>query len=480
MADTGLKANSLGTAGITFMVVSAAAPLTVMAGVAPIALGIGGPGVPLGYLVAGVILIIFAVGFTAMARDLPGSGGFFVYIGHSLGGVVGYASAIVALFSYNALQIGVYGLFAVQVQDTLQHLLGVHINWIVLALVAVVAVWALAYRGIDVGAKVLGVLIVAETAILAVMGVAIVLHGGAHGLSLGGFAPRHLFEPGVLAILGVCFAAFMGFESTALYRSEARDPRRTIPRATYAAVTFMAVFYAFVVWSVVQAYGDQQIQAAAQHSQATLFFDTIGRYVGGWAETAMYLLIVTSVYASQLAFHNAINRYAHALAMVGGLPRGLARTRPGSGSPYVAGTVQSLLAVGVIGLCALLHVKPYPDLLILVNTPGVFGIIGLQFLVAVAAVVYFARRGGSPALVAVSALAALLMAGVIWQFTQHIEVFTGVAGSLDAVLIAVVPVLFVAALLVALLLRRLRPGVIRQIGPGPVPTEPVQLVGVPE
>ena len=37
-------------------------------------------------------------------------------------------------------------------------------------------------------------------------------------------------------VLAFCFAAFMGFESTALYRPEARRPERTIPRATYAAV----------------------------------------------------------------------------------------------------------------------------------------------------------------------------------------------------------------------------------------------------
>ena len=55
----------------------------------------------------------------------------------------------------------------------------------------------------------------------------------------------------------------MGFESTVLYRKEARDPERTIPRATYAAVAFMAVFYCFIVWSVVQAFGSDAAVGAA-------------------------------------------------------------------------------------------------------------------------------------------------------------------------------------------------------------------------
>ena len=58
-----------------------------------------------------------------------------------------------------------------------------------------------------------------------------------------------------------------------------------------------------------QAFGEADIQAAAGEMGPALFFVTMDQYVGAWAVHAMYVLIVTSVYASQLAFHNAINRY---------------------------------------------------------------------------------------------------------------------------------------------------------------------------
>ena len=59
----------------------------------------------------------------------------------------------------------------------------------------------------------------------------------------------------------------MGFESTVIYRAEARDPDRTIPRATYVAVALLAVVYCFIVWSVVQAFGADGIvpTAASEH-----------------------------------------------------------------------------------------------------------------------------------------------------------------------------------------------------------------------
>src|SRR5918999_1647116 len=111
-----LRADSVGTIGITATVISAAAPLTVMAGVAPVALAVGGVGVPGAYLLAGVVLTVFAIGFTAMAAAIRRTGGFFVYIGHAFGGTAGFAAAVLALVSYNLLQLGVYGLFGIQTQ----------------------------------------------------------------------------------------------------------------------------------------------------------------------------------------------------------------------------------------------------------------------------------------------------------------------------------------------------------------------------
>ena len=209
--STALRADAIGTVGVAATVVSAAAPLTVMAGVAPVALAIGGVGVPGAYLLAGVVLCIFAIGFTAMAATIRRTGGFFVYIGHAFGGIAGFAAAVLALASYNLLQIGVYGLFGIQTQAALDDLFGVSAPWWLIAAIAVVLVYVLGAVGIDVGAKVLVVLITLESAILALMGVAIIAQGGADGFGLASFAPDNILNGGVLAVLGICFAAFMGF-----------------------------------------------------------------------------------------------------------------------------------------------------------------------------------------------------------------------------------------------------------------------------
>src|SRR5689334_9678371 len=159
--QTRLKTGALGAAGITFMVVGAAAPLTVMTGVTPLAISIGGVGAPLGYLAAGVVLAVFAVGFTAMTRHTRGAGAFYSYITLGLGRPLGAASGVLAVFSYNALQIGVYGLLGVQFAAACTRFTGAVVPWWVFAGATIVLVWALGRRGIDVGAWVVGVLLVA-------------------------------------------------------------------------------------------------------------------------------------------------------------------------------------------------------------------------------------------------------------------------------------------------------------------------------
>src|SRR5205085_10647990 len=88
-----LRAGTLGTADIAFFVVSAAAPLTVMAGVAPFAIALGGIGAPVGYLVAGITLAVFAVGFTTMSRHVRSGGAFYAYITRGLGPAFGIGAA---------------------------------------------------------------------------------------------------------------------------------------------------------------------------------------------------------------------------------------------------------------------------------------------------------------------------------------------------------------------------------------------------
>ncbi|MFF8832787.1 APC family permease [Streptomyces sp. NPDC015131] len=474
-APPALRTGTLGTADIAFFVVSAAAPLTVMAGVAPIGIVQGGIGAPVAYLIAGVTLTIFAVGFTTMSRHIRSGGAFYAYIARGLGKPAGIGAALLAVVGYNGMEIGVYGLLGSAGADTALALWGTEIPWLPIALAGLLLIWYGGHRSIDFGAKVLGVLLVAETGILVLLAGGVLIEGGADGLSLASFAPANVLVPGTSVVLAFAFIAFTGFESTVIYRREARDPERTVPRATYAAVCFLGLFYAFTVWAVIQAYGDERVVRAASEDPGGLFFAAITTYVGAWAADLMHILIVTSVLASLLAFHNAINRYCLALAEEGVLPASLARVHPRHGSPHRAGAAQTALGLVVVGAFALAGADPYTQLLLWVNTPGGIGLMVLQLLAAIAIPCYFRRvphgEGVLRTLVA-PVTAAVLLAAAIGLVMTRIDAFTGAPATVNTVLVALVPGVFLLGLLLAHRLRRTRPEVYARFAEEPADRTP--------
>ena len=77
------------------MAVATAAPITAMVGNVPIAVGFGnGSHAPAGYIVATVVLGLFAIGYATMAKHITATGAFYGYISHGLGRVVGMASGL--------------------------------------------------------------------------------------------------------------------------------------------------------------------------------------------------------------------------------------------------------------------------------------------------------------------------------------------------------------------------------------------------
>ncbi|WP_434588745.1 APC family permease [Streptomyces sp. A5-4] len=457
-----LRRATLGTSDIVFFVVSAAAPLTVMAGVAPLAIMLGGIGAPAGYLMAGVTLALFAVGFTAMTRYVRHGGGFYAYITRGLGRPVGMGAALLAMIGYNGMEIGVFGLLGSATQDTAASLWGIDIPWLPVSIAGLLLTWYLGYRSIDFGAKILGVLLLAETGILVLLAGGVLLDGGAHGLSADSFAPGNIVAPGMVAVLAMAFAAFTGFESTAIYRREARDPGRTIPRATYTAVAFLGLFYAFVVWMVIQAYGSDQVVKAATDDTGGLFFTAITTYVGGWASDLMHILIVTSVIASLLAFHNAINRYGLSLAQEGVLPAALGKVHHRHRSPHLAGAAQTVLGLVVVLAFALAGADPYSQLLLWVNTPGMIGLMALQLLAAIAVPFFFRRISHTESLwrtTVAPAVSAVLLAAALCLVATNVDVFTGASTRVNVALVSLVPAVFLIGIAIAARLRHSRPQV---------------------
>ncbi|MES1169645.1 MAG: APC family permease, partial [Leifsonia sp.] len=271
-----------------------------------------------------------------MSKHVRNTGAFYIYAARGLGKPAGIGIAFVTVFAYGFLCVCFYGFFGFFGQSTFNDLFGIDLPWGVYSLVALVIVGLLGYRHIDVGAKVLGVLLTLEVAILLVLAVAVLIQGGPEPISFASFDPANVFfAAGAGSLFVVGFGAYLGFEGTAIYAEEAKDPKRTVPAATYIAVAFLGIFYAFTFWILTVAFGAQGVLAMARGDDfQDMVFSASGSYLGEWATIAMRVLIVTSFFACLLALHNACSRYLFSLGREGLLPRSLGRTHPVTRSPY--------------------------------------------------------------------------------------------------------------------------------------------------
>jgi amino acid transporter len=398
-----LKRNAVGTLGVIFMAVATAAPITAMVGNVPIAVGFGnGSHAPAGYLVATIVLGLFAIGYATMAKHITATGAFYGFISHGLGRIVGMASGLLITMAYIVFEASLIGIFAFFFKNFLSSQFGVEIHWIIPALLMLALNAILTYFDVNLTAKVLGVFLVTEIFMLALGALAVLVKGGgpegfavAETLNpIGAFTPAAI--AGASAGLGLFFAfwSWVGFESTAMYGEESKDPKRIIPRATMIAVLGVGLFYVFVSWMAIAGTGPAKALELAQSADTSseIFFGPVRTTYGEWAITLFNILLVTGSFACGMAFHNCASRYLYALGREGlssGLQKTLGATHHKHGSPYIASFVQSGIALVLVLAFFAAGMDPYIHMYTLLAILGTMAILIVQSLCAFSVIAYF-------------------------------------------------------------------------------------------
>ncbi|WP_240194112.1 MULTISPECIES: APC family permease [unclassified Gordonia (in: high G+C Gram-positive bacteria)] len=429
-ADANTLKGGLTTTKITVMVAAAAAPISCIAGIMPLSFAIGsGASTPMAYLIAGVVLLIFSVGFTAMSSRMSSAGGFYHYIARGLGKPPAVAASFVAIVAYIAVAltcvagIGYFG------SVTLEASFGWHINWAVLSVLAVLVVGFLGYREIDLAARVLVVLMIVEVIVIVILDVSIVVHKGAAAFPLEVLTPSAMLNNGNFAI-GLMFAllSFIGFESAALYGEEARDPRKTVPRATYLSVAIIALFYFFSSWIAVGAIGPDKVQETASTELVDTFFNLSDQYGSHTLTNVMQVAYATSLLAAMLALHNAGNRYVFVGGREGTLPRWVGQAHPKYRTPSRASLILTVVSLLVVAVAVSAGLDPYLDVVTSMTGLGTLGVILLQLAASAAIGAYFVRRGEKlPGTLAATAVAFVCLAALVVMSVKNFDLLTGVS-----------------------------------------------------
>jgi amino acid transporter len=459
----------MGVAQLAFTVLAFSAPVVVVSSFIPFVILFNNHGAPATYLAATIVLMFFAVGYSTMARYLPNPGAFYAFITAGLGRITGLGAAFTALLGYILMALGTYAFFGIAANQLVHGTLnGPVISWYWYSLVCWLGCSILGYLNIALSAKVLSIAMVCEIAIVLVYDAFVFSKGGPQGRPV---APLgwHAFTSGTVGV-AVLFAitCFLGFEATAIFRDEVVEPARTVPRATYLAVSLIGIFYTLAAWALVTAYGPDHVGAAAAANPPGIFPASMLHYVGRAGRDIVSVLIVTSAFACLASVQNIMSRYGYCLGTDGAFPRRLGHVHPRFRSPHVS----SLMVSALMLACEIPFVIAGSDPVLLYGRlagSGGFCILVLMMLTSIAVVVFFWRSAHRQDAGLWRSLVAPLIATAglgttVYMAIAHFTTVTGASLGLAVILQGIIWASLAGGMLLAAYFRRARPDVYQRIG----------------
>jgi amino acid transporter len=238
----GLRANILSPMETLAQSISTIAPTTTPTMTIPLVFVLAGNGTWLAYLFATAAVLLIALCISRFARYTSCSGSLYTYATSSLppsiSGIAGWA----LLLAYIATGASVAGGFINYANVFLLSLTGKSAPTFLLAIVCVGVSTFIAYRDVQVSARLMLWIEAISVALIAIVLFLLLWHNGLH------IDHAQLHLQGVTASgvrLGVVLAlfSFVGFESATTLGAEASNPLRTIPRAVIQSAVFTGLFF---------------------------------------------------------------------------------------------------------------------------------------------------------------------------------------------------------------------------------------------
>ena len=408
ITESGLRANALSPNETLAQSISTIAPMTTPAITIPLVFALAGNGAWLAYLFATAAILLIAFCISRFARISSSSGSLYTYATSSLPPIASGIAGWALLLAYMATGASVAGGFINYANMLLLQVTGHEASRVLWAVVFVAATTWIAYRDVQVSARLMLWLEVISVAAIVVVLALLVWRTGPHldhaQLSLHGVKPSGVRLGVVLAIF-----SFVGFESATAMGAEAQNPLVTIPRAVVQSALFSGIF--FVVCVYLETLG--MAQAHQDLGTATAPFHVLAQLVGASPfGTVIDLGALVSMFACTLGCITAAARVLLRMASNGIAPAALARTHAKNATPHRAVVVTGLLTMLPVAALAARGASGM-DIYGWLGSLAVYGFLTTYGLAVIALPFYLKRVAAltmGTTILAVSAVIAILLA----------------------------------------------------------------------
>jgi|tagenome__1003787_1003787.scaffolds.fasta_scaffold20848153_1 amino acid transporter len=331
-----LREHSIGLPQVLFQSITHMAPAAAVAYSIFISVPDAQQALPLSVGLALIACICAATAIGQLAKLYPSAGGMYTYAARSLGPGAGFLVAWLFILFEPLVAPFLYLEFGWAMNDVFQTEVGFHYDgqwWIWVALMTVI-VFLLTYRDIRLSTTAGVILGAFEIAIFGGLSLWM-LFSNAGDMNLQPFNPSNAVGDWGGVFKGMVFAilAFIGFEAAAPLGEEAREPRRTVPRAVVGSAVAIGLFYVLCSYAWVFGAGFDSFVKQATGADP---WRNLGKVFWGTGWILVFLAICNSIVANSNAAVNAATRVFYSLARNGLAPRALGRTHPDFKTPNIA------------------------------------------------------------------------------------------------------------------------------------------------
>ena len=342
-----LERNAIGLTEVLFQSITFMAPAVAAALSIGFATTFAGGITPLAVLFALIACLFTAYSMGQLGSRMSSAGGMYTWVSRGLGPFFGWLVAWAFTLAGPLVPAALYASFGFFGAAFITELTGFSNEWLWLALAVAcgAVVWFLTYRGIKLSTRVGVILGLIEIGIFLVVSVLLIANA-ATPVNTAVFIPADGNVLPALQGMVFCLLAFVGFEAAAPLGEEAREPRRTIPRAVVLSCVLIGLFYMFCYYAATVFFGPDKMQADFIGANDSNPWGGMAEQVlPGIGSLLVTFAIVNSSLANANAGANASTRVIFSLGRSRLLPGALSAVHPVHRTP-----VNAVHAQGVIGI----------------------------------------------------------------------------------------------------------------------------------
>ena len=392
-----LQKNSVTLPGALFVAVATMAPgagacFAIISG-APFA----GGALPTSVIIALIGCLLVAVAVGQLAKHIPSAGGLSTYIAEGIHSGPGFLAA----WAYPAVWMAALCYLGLVFGNLLATAIipggagtAFHVWWVIGVVACLGIAAAMNWFGVEFGTRVGIVLGVLEIAVLVVLSVWMIVKAGnrntaqvvgTHFANVKGFTG----SSGVIAGSIYGFLAFVGFEAAAPLGEEAKNPKKTIPRAVVGSALAIGVFFFFTTYASDVFYGPGRMSGFLSYGNGDPWV-ALSKVVWGGGWVILLITLLNSSLACSNAAGIAATRTLWSMGRIKTLPPAFARTHRRWKSPTTAITV--IFGIGfVLALWLGFQYTPVTAYS-LMGTLLTIMILPIYFTAALACPIYYWRR----------------------------------------------------------------------------------------